>query len=82
MLHSSGVVVTNLEYLGVLRELQREAESRGTAHRDAGWAEAIIPMYPLDEQKYAYCWHCKKCSVVVVSRHDIVPSDQIPDIAK
>jgi hypothetical protein len=81
ILHSSGIVVCSEEYLAAMWALQEKADRGWGANVHAGWSEHIIPMYPF-EQKYAACYYCEQCKLAVVLQRDLIPSDEIPDIAK
>ena len=82
IVHSSGIVVTGHHALQALRELQAEVECGRSATRNAGWSDAIIPMYPPGEQKYARCHYCHECQLVVVAKSDILNDDEVPPIAR
>lgn len=81
IIHSSGVVVCEPAYLERMWEIQR-AENKGLpGHADLGYVVPIISMSP-EEQKYARCNYCERCTLVVISADDVIPRDQVPDVAR
>ena len=82
ILHTSGIVVVTEQYMTALRELQTAADQSISASADGGHSVAIIPMFPLCEQKYARCWHCPSCRLIVVGSDGIIPQDEIPKVGR
>jgi hypothetical protein len=82
IVHSSGIVVCEEQYLTAMRELQAEEDAgRGPAHRHLGHTEHVLPMWP-SEQKYARAKYCSNCKLIVVAQSDQIPPEEIPAIAK
>jgi hypothetical protein len=79
--HSSGVVVIEEAYIEAMRYLQVEADAGRPGHAFGGAAEAIIPMWP-QEQKYAKCQFCESCKAVFIMADDVLPQNDIPEIAR
>ena len=81
IIHSSGIVVCEEQYLTAMRELQAEQDAKRSAHRHGGHCVPILPMWP-EEQKYARVKYCELCELIVVAKSDQIPPDEIPPIAK
>jgi hypothetical protein len=80
--HSRGIVVCGAQYLEAMRQLQAEHDAGRPAERNAGFVDHVISMEPMDEEKYARCEYCSDCHLVIVARDDVIPSNEIPEIAK
>ena len=81
LLHSPGIIVCEERYLQGMWELQREEDAGRTARLSLGHVEVILPMAP-EEEKYARCHYCERCELLVVSKSDEIPTDEVPRIAK
>jgi hypothetical protein len=82
VVHSSGIVVCEPNYLDGMWDIQHAEDKGGSGHADLGHAVPIISMMPQHEQKYARCFYCEKCVLIVLSAGDVIPSDQVPKVAK
>jgi hypothetical protein len=82
LVHSSGIVVCELKYLEGMWAIQHAEDKGKSAHRHLGNVAPIISMMPDHEQKYARCLYCEKCILIVLSADDIVPSEQVPQVAR
>ncbi|HXE54921.1 MAG TPA: hypothetical protein VN541_18005 [Tepidisphaeraceae bacterium] len=82
IVHSSGIVVCENRYLDGMWEIQRAEDKGGSGQAELGHVAPILSMTPPDEQKYARCHYCENCTLIVVSANDVIPADQVPQVAK
>jgi ribosomal protein L37AE/L43A len=82
IIHSGGIVVCENRYLAAMRKLQSDIDAGREGDEFGGHVEAIIPMNPVKEEKYAKCSYCDSCKLIVVRAADRIPSSDIPNVAK
>jgi hypothetical protein len=76
IVHSRGIVVCEERYLRTMWELQAAADAGRTgAEGFGGFADHVIPMEPMDEEKFARCEYCYDCHVAVIARDGLIPPD-------
>jgi hypothetical protein len=74
--HTSGIVITGEQHLRAIREVVA-AETQGrSVHVEGGFAEALVPKYPLDEEKYLYCSYCGRCELAVIRKRDLIGTEK------
>jgi hypothetical protein len=81
IIHSSGIVVCEEQYLIGMRAVQAEEAAGRAGHANLGHCIAILPKWP-EEGKYARVKYCERCVLIVVAKSDQIPPEEIPACAK
>ena len=75
LIWSLGAVVVQPDYLEKLRTIEHGG------HVHVGQAYGLIPTRPV-ETKYAHVQFCKDCEMVCFCPSGLIPSEDVPSIAK
>jgi len=77
IIHTSGIVVCSKEYIDSIIEIEK-AEKRGESVKmHGGLVNVIVPMIPLNKEKYIYCQYCKSCELIIVEKGEIIDIEKI-----
>lgn len=78
---SKWIQVCEQAYLDGMWDVER-AEAKGAAvHRDLGRVISIVPADPA-ETRFARCYFCSKCKLVTIRTIDVIPPNEVPNVAK